>query len=72
LESDDQRAARLGALEQSRRAAERENANYPRLRRDGSFNLGRSVETMSNQRFRRILIALAVIVAVVLVVSIVG
>jgi hypothetical protein len=71
LETDEQRTNRLATIEQGRRDAERENANYPRLRRTGSFNLGRNVDTMSNQRFRRILFVVASIIAVTLILSII-
>ena len=72
LETDEQRRIRLAKIEQGRRDAEQENTNYPRLSRTGSFNLTRSVEGMSNQRLRRILLVIAAIGVALVVRIIVG
>ncbi|MEO9180257.1 MAG: hypothetical protein ABI298_01250 [Acidimicrobiales bacterium] len=70
-ESDEQRAMRLAQIEQGRREAERDNVNYPRLRPTGSFNFRRNVDTMSNQRLRRIILTLGAMAVLLLVLSIV-
>ncbi|HEY5438722.1 MAG TPA: hypothetical protein VIJ99_07465 [Acidimicrobiales bacterium] len=61
LETDDQRRIRLAKIERGRRDAERDSANFPRLSRTGPFNLARSVDAMSSQRLRRILLVIAAI-----------
>lgn len=71
LESDEQRSIRLAKSEQGRREAERDITDYPRLRLTGSFNPRRSVDTMSNYRFHRIILAVGAIAVALLVLSII-
>lgn len=72
LETDEQRTTRLALIEQGRRNAERESTDYPRFGPTGTFNLRRTVDTMSNQRRRRITLFVVAICVVLLVFIIFG